>query len=55
MQRIGFAWKTNGDTCTGLGGSGGAPDAWWFEPGHFPNNINEQYYVTAEGVFRSAP
>ncbi len=55
MHRVGFAWKTNGDTATGLGGSGGGPDAWWFEAGHFPNNADEQYYVTAEGLFRTDP
>ncbi len=55
MVRIGFAWKTNGDTATGLGGSGGNADAWWFEAGHWPNNADEQYYVTADGIFRADP
>ncbi len=55
MHRVGFAWKTNGDTATGLGGSGGGPDAWWFEAGHWPNNIDEQYYVNADGLFRADP
>ncbi len=53
--RVGFAWKTNGDVATGLGGNGGGPDAWWFEPGHFPNNESEQYYVTEYGIFRTNP
>lgn len=55
VVRVGFAWKTNGDTATGLGGSGGAADAWWFAPGHTPNNAGQQYYVTAAGVFASNP
>ncbi|MFA5486048.1 MAG: hypothetical protein WC275_03070 [Bacilli bacterium] len=55
ILRVGFAWKTNGDLATGLGGSGGGPDAWWFEAGHFPSNPDEQYYVTQNGAFRSNP
>lgn len=55
MLRVGFAWKTDGDTATGLGGNGGAADAWWFAAGHFPNNGEEQYYVTADGIFANDP
>ena len=51
FQRVGFAWKTNGDTMTGGGGSNGNADAWWFQPGHYPSNANEQYFVTNTGVF----
>ncbi|MDY0214346.1 MAG: hypothetical protein RBS24_02325 [Bacilli bacterium] len=53
--KVGFAWKTNGDLATGLGGSAGGPDAWWFEAGHFPNNLAEQYFVTSDGVFAVNP
>lgn len=53
--RVGFAWKTNGDMMTGAGGSGGAADAWWFAPGHTPNNTSQQYYVTANGIFETSP
>ena len=53
--RVGFAWKTNGDTMTGAGGSGGAADAWWFAPGHTPNNTAQQYYVNANGIFETSP
>lgn len=53
--RVGFAWKTNGDLATGLGGSGGGPDAWWFEEAHFPNNHEEQYYISSIGIHYSNP
>ncbi|HZJ89356.1 MAG TPA: hypothetical protein VFD05_01555 [Bacilli bacterium] len=55
MLRVGFAWKTNGDVMTGGGGSDGGPDAWWFAAGHWPSNAQEQYYVTADGVFVDNP
>lgn len=51
MQRVGFAWKTTGDIMTGAG----APDAWWYAPGHTPGTLAEQYYVTANGIFVNDP
>ncbi len=53
--RVGFAWKTNDDLATDLGGSGGGPDAWWFEEAHFPNNHEEQYYISSNGIHYSNP
>ncbi len=54
-QRVGFAWKTNGDLITGGAANGGNEDAYWVIPMHWPNNAGEQYYVTAEGIFETLP
>ncbi len=51
VVRVGLAWKTNGDGCTGSGAGYSTPtESWWVPYGTYPNDPKYMTYVNADGI-----
>lgn len=53
--RVGFAFKVAGEAIKIPNRDGGNATDWWWEDRHYPNNGAEQFYVSADGIFREEP